>query len=159
MSQIGTLTALTRTRTVRSDLTPLRRMILDVLVRTGQPLGAYGIIEELAMTTGRRVLPASVYRTLSVLLERGLVTRIESINAYLANTQATGSLADIYFICGQCGEVKVIKAPTLANLIELEAEAFGFRIGKRVLEMQGICHRCQQSGTEHSTRLSTGKKF
>jgi Fur family zinc uptake transcriptional regulator len=134
-------------------------MILDVLVRTGQPLGAYGIIEQFEMTTGRRVLPASVYRTLNVLLERGLVTRIESINAYLANTHATASPADIYFICGQCGEVRVIKAPTLANLIELEADALGFRIGKRVLEMQGICHRCQQCGTEHSTQPLAGKKF
>ena len=159
MFQIATLSALTRTKTVRTDLTPLRRMILDVLVRTGQPLGAYGIIEQLEMTTGRRVLPASLYRTLNVLLERGLIARVESINAYLAKTQTTDSLADIYFICGQCGELTVVKAPTLANLIELEAEALGFQIGKRVLEMQGICHRCRHSGTEQSTSLSTGKNF
>ncbi len=141
MTGVATLTAVAQPRAARNELTPLRQMILDVLVSAGRTLGAYGIISQLEMTTGRRVL-TSVYRSLGVLRERGLITRIESRNAFLANAQAMTTPAGIYFICA------------LANLIENEAAAAGFRIGKRVVEMQGICNRCQHSRTDCSKQLA-----
>lgn len=67
--------------------------------------------------------------------------------------------ADIYFICDQCGEARAVEAPALANLITHEAAAQGFQIGKRVIEIQGICDRCQHSGIDHSTHLSNRKTF
>ncbi len=137
--------AVARTRRRRGELTPLCQMVLDVVVGAGRPLGAYGIIAQLEMTSGRRVLPASLYRSLGVLLERGLITRIETRNAFLANVQAMTTPADIYFICDQCGAVRTVKVSALANLIDNEADALGFQIGRRVIEMQGICNRCRDS--------------
>ena len=157
MADVARLTAVAQSRATRGELAPLRQMILDVLVGTRRPLGAYSIIAQLEMTTGRRVLPTSVYRCLGVLLERGLITRIESRNAFLANFQAMATSADIYFICDQCGVTRAVEAPALVNLIEHEAAALGFRVGKRVIEMQGICDRCQHSGSDHSKQLPNRK--
>jgi Fur family transcriptional regulator, zinc uptake regulator len=134
-------------------------MILDVLVGAGRPLGAYVIIAQLEMTTVRRVLPTSVYRSLRVLLESGLITRIESKNAFLANVNAVTTPANIYFICDRCGGVRAIEATALATWIEHEAAVLGFRIGKRVNEIQGICNRCQHSRSSLSRRLPNRKTF
>ncbi len=129
-------------------------MILDVQVGVGRPLGAYRIIAQLEMTTGRRVLPTSVYRSLGVLLERGLTTRIESRNASLANAQAMTTVASICLVCDQCGAVRAVEAPALAGVIAEEAATGGFRIGERVIEMQGICDRCQHSAIDSSKQLA-----
>lgn len=132
-------------------------MILDVLVGAGRPLGAYGIIAQLEMRAGRSVLPTGIYRSLKLLLERGLITRIESKHAFLVNAQAMTTPAAIYFICVQCCVTRAVEAPALTRLIEHEATALGFRIGKRVIEMQGICDRCQHSGIDDSKKLPARK--
>jgi Fur family transcriptional regulator, zinc uptake regulator len=148
-----------QSRATPGELTPLRQMILDVLVGAGRPLGAYAIIAQLEMTTGRRVLPTSMYRSLEVLLECGLIARIESRNAFLANVNAMTTPSDIYFICDRCGEARGIEATGLATSIEREAAVLGFRIGKRVIEIQGICDRCQHARISHSKQLPNRKTF
>jgi Fe2+ or Zn2+ uptake regulation protein len=103
-------------RTTPGELTPLRQMILDVLVGAGRPLGAYAIIAQLEITTGRRVLPTSMYRSLGALLECGLITRIESRNAFLAGVNTMTTPSDIYFICDRCGEARAIEATGPGNV-------------------------------------------
>jgi Fur family zinc uptake transcriptional regulator len=137
----------------RSELTPLRRIVLEALVQADRPLGAYAIVTQIETIAGRRVMPASVYRSLEVLLDRGLVIRIESKNAYVANAQPAGSQAGIYFICDHCGVARAIETPALGGLIEHQAAALGFRIGRRVVEMQGVCEQCQHSDINHSTQV------
>jgi len=77
------VTDVAQSRATRGELTPLRQMILDVLVGTGRPLGAYAIIAQLEMTSGRRVLPTSVYRSLGVLLERGLRVDMRFLRTFM----------------------------------------------------------------------------
>ena len=63
-------------------LTPMRRHVLEALLDSHRPLGAYEIIERL----GRhgRPAPITVYRALDFLRDNGLVHRIESRNAFVA---------------------------------------------------------------------------
>src|ERR1700747_3452501 len=64
-------------------LTPIRRKVLAALLGTHKPLGAYEIIERLALT-GPRLAPITTYRAIEFLRENGLVHRIESRNAFVA---------------------------------------------------------------------------
>ena len=64
-------------------LTPIRRKVLDVLLGSHKPLGAYEIIDRLA-PKGPRPAPITAYRALDFLRENGLVHRIESRNAFIA---------------------------------------------------------------------------
>ena len=57
--------------------TPIRRQVLQALLSTHRPLGAYEIIDELAKDMPRPA-PITVYRALEFLMENGLVHRIES---------------------------------------------------------------------------------
>src|SRR5512134_33218 len=64
-------------------LTPTRRQVLEVLLESHKPLGAYEIIDR-AARHGTRHAPITVYRALDFLIENGLAHRIESRNAYIA---------------------------------------------------------------------------
>jgi Fur family zinc uptake transcriptional regulator len=64
------------------SLTETRRRVFELVLKAGQPVGAYRLIEAM-QHAGRRALPPTVYRALNFLLDNGLVHRIESMNAFL----------------------------------------------------------------------------
>ena len=66
--------------------TPIRRHVLQALLSSHRPLGAYEVIDELAKSMPRPA-PITVYRALDFLMENGLVHRIESRDAFLACLQ------------------------------------------------------------------------
>ena len=57
-------------RARRQNLTPIRRHVLQALLATHRPLGAYEIIESLARKATRPA-PITVYRALDFLIENG----------------------------------------------------------------------------------------
>src|SRR6202161_3349162 len=63
--------------------TPIRRHVLQALLSSHRPLGAYEVIDELAKAMPRPA-PITVYRALDFLMEKRLDHRMESRNAFLA---------------------------------------------------------------------------
>src|SRR5215207_3838478 len=74
-------------------LTPIRRQVLEVLLESHKPLGAYEIMDRATANGGRpapsgsklapsksRPAPITIYRALDFLRDNGLVHRIESRN-------------------------------------------------------------------------------
>ena len=61
----------------------MRRQVLEALLASHRPLGAYELIDRLAVR-GARPAPITMYRALDFLREQGLVHRIESQNAFIA---------------------------------------------------------------------------
>ena len=85
--------------------TPIRRQVLQALLSSHRPLGAYEVIDELAKTMPRPA-PITVYRALDFLMENGLVHRIESRNAFLACAHDHDETSMVAFlICELCGSV------------------------------------------------------
>src|SRR3974377_2036188 len=83
--------------------TPVRRQVLQALLLSHRPLGAYEVIDELARSMPRPA-PITVYRALDFLMQNGLVHRIESRNAYLACARDHDTAAMVAFlICERCG--------------------------------------------------------
>ncbi len=135
--------ALCRQRDVR--LTPLREAVLRVLLSSHKALGAYEIIERLHIE-GRRLAPISVYRVIEVLLEAGLVHRLESKNAFfacLAHHDDTRSL--LMLVCEDCARVAEADAPEVWTAIKSVTQANGFRVKETVLEIQGVCADCNDA--------------
>ena len=65
------------------NLTAQRRQVLGLVWRSHRPIGAYEIINALAMIDGKRVAPPTVYRALDFLTKQGLIHRVESLNAFI----------------------------------------------------------------------------
>ena len=85
-------------------LTPMRRHVLETLLASHKPLGAYEIMERLA--DQGRPAPITIYRALDFLRDNGLVHRIESRNAFVACVHNhAGADPVVFLICERCGAV------------------------------------------------------
>jgi Fur family transcriptional regulator, zinc uptake regulator len=125
--------------------TPIRRQVLQALLSSHRPLGAYEVIDELAKSISRPA-PITVYRALDFLMENGLVHRIESRNAYLACGHDHEMAAMVAFlICDACGSVGEIPAATVAQSLSAAARASGFAPKLSVVEITGVCAHCQKA--------------
>src|SRR6266568_7730686 len=126
--------------------TPIRRQVLQALLSSHRPLGAYEVIDELAKSMPRPA-PITVYRALDFLMTNGLVHRIESRNAYLAcaahDHDATSAVA--FLICERCGLVGEIPSASFAKDLNAAARASGFAPKLSVVEIAGICTHCQKA--------------
>jgi Fur family zinc uptake transcriptional regulator len=124
-------------------LTPIRRRVLEALLASHRPLGAYELIERLA-TKNERLSPITIYRALDFLRENGLVHRIESRNAFIACVQDHGSGDPVVFlICETCGAVGEAASAAVADTIRSASRAAGFVPKTPVIEISGVCSHCR----------------
>jgi Fur family zinc uptake transcriptional regulator len=116
--------------------------VLDALTGAGRPMSAYDIIPVLASKSGHAVAPVTVYRALKQLIAHGLVTRIESQNAYVLCQHPDAAHDCLFFICRNCGAA--IEAPDshIGRLLRKEAKALGFDADRQILEVIGSCKEC-----------------
>ena len=123
-------------------LPPIRRQVLEALLGSHKPLGAYEIIDR--ADKGARPAPITVYRALSFLREQGLVHRIESRNAFVAcvNNHASGDIV-VFLICERCGEVGEAPSAAIAENLKAAARAAGFTPKAPVIEISGLCAHCR----------------
>jgi len=132
--------ALCAARTQR--LTPMRRHVLEALLASHKPLGAYEIIERLA--DKNRPAPITIYRAIEFLRDNGLVHRIESRNAFVAcvHNHGTDDLV-VFLICERCGAVGEAPGGTAAEALKASSRAAGFSPKSPLVEIAGICSHCR----------------
>src|SRR6266498_1606768 len=126
-------------------LTPIRRKVLAALLASHKPLGAYEIIDQLALK-GPRLAPITAYRALEFLRENGLVHRIESRNAFIAcvHNHAASSFV-VFLICERCGAVGEASSDEVTATLTSAARAAGFTPKSPVLELSGVCTHCRET--------------
>ncbi|NJM34776.1 MAG: transcriptional repressor [Rhodomicrobium sp.] len=124
-------------------LTPLREAVFKALLSSHKALGAYDIIEKL-QKEGRRLAPISVYRIIDVLLEAGLIHRLESKNAFFAClSQHEDAKSALILVCDDCSRVAETDAPDAWDAIRSVTQSSGFTVSETVLEVQGTCADCR----------------
>jgi Fur family transcriptional regulator, zinc uptake regulator len=129
-------------------LTPLREAVLRVLTGSHKALGAYDIIDRMN-EQGRRLAPISVYRIIDVLVEAGLVHRLESKNAYFACLSRHENAASmVVLLCEACNRVAEAEAPEAWGAIKAITQDSGFSVSATVLEIQGQCPDCRKNATK-----------
>ena len=144
-------------------LTPIRREVLEALLATHRPLGAYDLVDRLAgaRPAQRRMAPITVYRALDFLMEEGLVHRLASRNAFIPcphphSGHAHGESDDpdhahggreavAFLICDACGGVDEMASSGLTLALQGLLAAEGFAPRTQMLEIAGLCAHCQHS--------------
>ena len=124
------------------QLTSLRRQILELLWESGRPTGAYELIEALKLRNSRPVGPPTVYRALEFLISQGFVSKIESHNAYVPCVHPERHQDCLFFICGDCGASVELADPRIEQLLAENAADLGYRVTRRVVEVEGTCASC-----------------
>jgi Fur family transcriptional regulator, zinc uptake regulator len=122
--------------------TDMRADIFAVLATFEKPASAYDIADLVSQKRGKRVAPNSVYRILDLFVATNLARRVESANAYIANSHP-GCLHDcIFLICDSCGNATHIDNDSLTTNVRAAAAAAGFANVRPVIEVRGKCADC-----------------
>ena len=127
-----------------TQLTPLRREVLELILKAHTPLTAYQLLDQLK-STRHSAVPPTIYRALEFLLENRLIHKIERLNAFVAcvETHHQHHHADAQFlICKQCGSVQEIEAPAISAALAQAVAAHGFVPSRAVIEVDGLCAAC-----------------
>ena len=128
------------------QMTALRKRVLELLWAKGRPMGAYELIESVKLKDARPVAPPTVYRALHFLMAQGLVSRIESLNAYVPCAHPERDHDCLFFICSGCRASVEIEDSRIGGLLAEDAAVLGFVATRRTVEVQGTCARCAEAG-------------
>ena len=133
-------------KTVR--LTKNQSLVLDVLIKAGQPSGAYDLLDKLRQHGFKA--PLQVYRALDQLIDLGLVHRLESLNAFIvcSHMSCESSGATAFVICDKCETVQEICDESISNFLSSLARKTKIKASKSSIELHGLCNGC--SAVSHS---------
>jgi Fur family zinc uptake transcriptional regulator len=120
--------------------------VLELLWEAARPTSAYELIENLKQKEARPVSPPTVYRALEFLMAQGLVSKIESRNAFVVCAHPERRHDHLFFICSNCGSSTELEEPMVEHLLTEKAAMVGFRPTRRVVEVEGICAPCIETG-------------
>jgi Fe2+ or Zn2+ uptake regulation protein len=137
-------------------LTSQRRLILDVLIETPGHLDAEDIHDRVKVRDPDLSL-ATVYRTLGVLKEMGLVEEY-SLGEGHSHYEAMREEPHYHFVCLRCGQVIEFSAPAVVRIKEQVVEEQGVRITEVHLRLGGYCARCKGRARQCETGAESNGK-
>ena len=125
-----------------------RRVVISVLEQSGTPLSPQAIHRR-SLEAKEEIGLVSVYRTLDLLTELGLVRRVHGQNECQCYVLASPGHYH-HLVCQHCGSaVEFSGMEDLSSLlapIELET---GFTINEHLLQFSGVCPECQRRTDNH----------
>ncbi|MEJ6392673.1 transcriptional repressor [Gymnodinialimonas sp. 2305UL16-5] len=124
-------------------LTPVRRKVLELLLREHRALGAYAILD-LLREAGFGSQPPVAYRALDFLVENGFVHKVERLNAFVACAHPGKTHSPAFMICRLCDAVAEAQSAPTKGAIGNAARAAGFQIERTVVEAEGVCPACAE---------------
>jgi len=121
-------------------ITPQRLAILNILCTSPQHLSPLDIYHQ-TQADIPGLTEATVYRTLTFLVEQGL-----AMPAHIGNGQLVYEIAERahdHLICRTCGLSQEINHEDLHELYDQIQEKTGFRIDSMHVTFFGLCPKCQ----------------
>lgn len=94
---------------------------------------------------GAKISRASVYRTMPVLVESGVIREVERIDKRSHYEKMAGKQHHDHLICLSCGRTIEFYSPTLEMLQNEVCDREGFQVLRHSLEIQGYCRDCANS--------------
>lgn len=125
-------------------LTPLRKEVLELVAAADKPVKAYDLLDQLRELHGNAA-PPTVYRALDFLLENGFIHKLESINAFVSCHHPAEAHQVPFLICDSCSSAQEVCDERVADLIETQARALGFKPQAQTLEVHGTCKACRNA--------------
>lgn len=123
-------------------MTPQRRLILDTFLKQNAHLSS----EELYAKVKKRdksVGQATVYRTLKLLNESGLIEPLDFADGVTRYELSYGESHHDHLICERCGKNIEILDTTIEHRQEELAKEHGFTLLKHKMYLYGICKDCK----------------
>lgn len=123
-------------------MTRQRRLLLDLIKKTKGHVDAKELYRR-ASALDRSISQATVYRTLNLFKEQGLIE--ERILGKIRCYYEISSLPEHHhLVCQGCGKVMEFNNPYFVKLLEAIKHEHGFRVTKAELYLEGYCQECEK---------------
>jgi len=128
-------------------LTTQRRLLLELLRDVEGHIDAKELYRR-ASAKDESISPATVYRTLNLFKELGLVDeiRLGKVRCYYEIKQSQGYQ---HLICQGCGKIMEFQSPLFKEIIEAVQREHGFNVKKAELYLEGYCPSCEDNEKKH----------
>ncbi len=123
------------------NFTPVRRKVLEILLKKNTAIGAYEILD-LLREAGFKNQPPVAYRALDFLVQNGFAHKIEQLNSFIGCTHPGKDHSPAFMICRNCDSVSEEEALIRNFSVSQIASKAGFTVEKAVIEARGLCHSC-----------------
>ncbi len=94
----------------------------------------------------KQVSRASIYRTLSLLVESGLVGKVDFGEGRAYYEHVFGHVHHDHLVCKECGQVVQFEDQVIEKRQQDICKEHGFRLDYHTLNIFGICPECQKNG-------------
>lgn len=120
-----------------------RQRIVDLLASEPCALSAVEI-EDALRAQGKPTGRASIYRVLDLLVDHGLVERVD-VGQGLSRFERThpGGEHHHHLVCDQCGKLVAFDDPALERAIDSLSERLGIRVEHHEVVLRGACEQCE----------------
>jgi Fur family ferric uptake transcriptional regulator len=119
-----------------------RRVVVDVLAGQECCLSVPQIVEA-ARAGGDNVGVASVYRTLDLLVDKGLVQKIDLGGDHAHYERVEHGDHHHHLVCSECGRVEPFADQQLESALERLEESTGFAVSSHDVLLRGACDDCR----------------
>lgn len=123
-------------------LTGSRRVLVETLATSDQVLNAEQI-HDLAAQQYPDLGRATVYRTLDLLVDVGLIRRVHDEHGCHSYMSVPDESARALLICSNCRQVEDVPVAVLDQFNQSILATTGFRVHARALQISGLCNACQ----------------
>jgi Fur family ferric uptake transcriptional regulator len=121
-----------------------RALILKKLHQLSVPITIQKLGAMLA-EDNHHISRATLYNTLQLFCEAGLVNRIDLTDSTSAcYVRTVGLPPQMYVICKRCGTITTQQTPLLEEAIQ-NAVPKGFKVVQQAFHIEGLCARCQNT--------------
>jgi Fur family zinc uptake transcriptional regulator len=132
-------------------LTDVRRTVLELILESREPIGAYALLDRLKDRSGHGK-PPTIYRALDFLLAQGLIHRVERLNAFVGCHEESDHPHPVQFlICSLCGSVTEFEDDAIGRAVETIAGRSGFKVKRAIVEVEGECNLCTANHTRDAS--------
>lgn len=129
----------------RQPVTRQRDRVAEVLLSSDDHLSV-GQIRSQLRAEGEPVGLATIYRTLDLLVQSGLVRAHDFGQGYRRFEPMPEQAHHEHLICVRCGKVEEFAHERLERMLPIIADEYGFQPERHRVEIYGVCRDCQRKG-------------
>ncbi|MBA7671533.1 Ferric uptake regulation protein [subsurface metagenome] len=123
-------------------LTAQRRLLLDLIRNADGHIDAKELYRR-ASRKSESISPATVYRSLSLFKQLGLVDerRFGKVRCYYEIKQTPEHQ---HLVCQGCGKTIEFESPLIRKLVDKVQREYSFNVTKAELYLEGYCEQCKE---------------
>ena len=124
-------------------LTKPRKIILDTVFATHEHFNVDGLYDQIRKKH-KDVSRATIYRTIPLLIESGLIKQSLRCLAKDHYEHTYGHDRHLHFICEKCGKIIEVESKETESILNKLAKIHNFAIKEYNVGAKGLCKKCRK---------------